>query len=309
MARVNSVVKVAIPTLFHPNVPYYILLLEDEFGNLWGYKSEKEYKVGEELALESNRDAVAIWRVKYDIGEAIGKVLELIGSIDINENSKIIILPTLAKPSHSYFRDNTSPEFLSTVLQLLLERGAKAENIVVAGQSFDEMPVVAIAQKSGLIDAGAKLGVYALDLAASEFEKTGQFEISKTVLNADLVINLAMEKIGQGSATDNLFRVLRKENYLGQKYLSSDAEIATSLEPFLAKMIIIGEAEFVQRSNKLTTFMGLVLAGRSARDLDRVFNEIAKSFKMPETIKGIPVENIPVVGRTILETQYHAEIF
>jgi hypothetical protein len=308
-ARVNSVVKVAIPTLFHPNVPYYILLLEDEWGNLWGYKSEKEYKVGEELALEPNRDAVAIWRVKYDIGEALGKVLEFIGGISINENSKVAVLPTLAKPSHCYFRDNTSPEFLGAVLRLLRERGVKAENIVVAGQSFDEMPVVAIAQKAGLIAAGAEIGVNALDLATSEFEKIGQFEISKAILGADLVIDLALEKIGQGSATDNLFRVLKKENYLGQKYLSDDTQIAAALEPILDKMIVIGEAEFVQRSNKLTTFMGLVLAARGARKLDRVFNEIAKSFAMPETIKDISVGDIPVVGRTILETQYHAEIF
>jgi len=307
--RVNSVIKVAIPTLFHPNVPYYVLLLEDEAGNAWGYKSEKEYKSGDEFKLESDPNAVAIWRVKYNAAEAVGKALELIGGISIGKDSKVVVMPTIDKPSHAYFRDNTSPEFLSAVLRILLDRGAKAENITVAGQSFGDLPVAVAAQKSGLIDAGAKFGVAALDLATAEFERSGNFEISKTILAADLVVNLAMEKIGAAAATENLFKVLKKENYLGQKYLSSDAEIAAALEPVLNKMVAIGEAEYVQRSNKLTSFMGLVFAGRSSRNLDRVFNEVAKSFKIPETIKDIPVENISTSGRSIKEVQYSAEIF
>ena len=119
-----------------------------------------------------------------------------------------------------------------------------------------------------------------LDLAAGNLKNAGQFEVSKTVLEADLVINLAMERIGAASAAANLFKVLKSQNYLGQKYLSSEAEIFAGLEPVLDKTITIGEAEFVQRSNKLTTFMGLVLAGKSARNVDRIFNEVAQSFKV-----------------------------
>lgn len=309
--RVSGTVKVAIPTLLHPNVPYYVLALEDEAGNMWGYKSEKEYKVGDEFKTEASNDpaAVGIWRVKYDLTEAIEKGLNLVGGINVDSNSKIVILPTLASPSHSYFRDNTSPEFLSALLKLLIEKGAKPGNIVVAGQSFGDLSVAVIAKKSGLIDAGAKFGVMALDIAEGEFEKIGQFEVAKQVLGADLVINLAIEKIGKASATDNLFSVLKKENYLGQKYLSSETEIASALEPILGKMIVIGQADFVQRSNKLTTFMGLILAGRSSRNVDRVFNEIAKSFKLPETVKDVEVANVPIAGRTIKEVQYQAEIF
>ena len=308
-ARVVGSIKVAIPTLLHPNVPYYILLLRDEAGNTWGHKSEIEYQTGDELKFEPNAGAVAIWRVKYDIREGIEKVLELAGGINVGKGSKIVVLPTLAKPSHGYFRDNTSPEFLNAVLRMLIDRGVEPENIIVAGQSFDEVPVVAIAQKSGLIDAGAKLKVSALDLAAAEFVKSGNFEIAKPVLDADLVINLAMEKIGRASAAENLFKILKKENYLGQKYLSSDAEIAAGMEPVLKNVITIGEAEYVQRSNKLTTFMGLVLAAKSGRNLDRVFNEAAQSFKIPEIIKDIPAAGIPVAGRSVKEVQYQAEIF
>jgi hypothetical protein len=310
-AHVSGVVKVAIPTLFHPNVPYFVLVLEDELGNAWGYKSEKEYKVGDEFRIEASNDpaAVAIWCVKYDVGEAVGKALELAGGANIGAGSKVVVLPTLAAPSHAYFRDNTSPEFLSAVLEMILARGVKAEDITVASQSFDDLPVGAVAQKSGLLAACQKFEIMPLDLAEVEFTKSGQLEIANPVLAADLAINLAMEKIGQASATTNFFKVLKKENYLGQKYLSSDAEIAAALEPLLSKTITIGEAENVQRSNKLTTFMGLVLAGRSARNVDRIFNEAAKSFRMPEIIKEIDIASIPVAGRTIKEVQYQAEIF
>ena len=39
--KVIGVSKVTIPTMPHPNVPYFVLLLEDENGNKWVHKSEK----------------------------------------------------------------------------------------------------------------------------------------------------------------------------------------------------------------------------------------------------------------------------
>ena len=310
-AKVCGAAKVSIPTLFHPNTPYNVLVLEDGGGNCWSHKSEKEYQIGEEFAVESNNDpdAVAVWRVKYDQKEAIGKALDLIGGIDAGANAKIAVLPTLEKASHGYFRDNTSPEFLAAVLELLLEKGAKAENIAVAQQSFGDLPVVAMAQKSGLIAVCQKFGIAPVDLAAGEFVQAGQFEISKTILEADIFINLSMEKMGRAAAGENMFRVLKKENYSAQAYLSSEAAIVAGLAPLLKNMTVIGEAEFVQRSNRLAAFLGLALASRSAANLDRVFGEITQSFKIPEIVKDIPMENIPLAGRTIKEVQYQAEIF
>jgi len=310
-AKVSGVIKVTIPTLFHPEVPFYILLLEDESSNLWAYKSEIEYKIGDEFKYKpcAQPGAVAVWRVKYDVQETIAKALELIGGVQIKNDSKIVVLPTVAKASHAYFRDNTSPEFLTVMIQTLLDYGIKTENIVVASQSFDETPVAAAAQKSGLIAACAKFSITPVDLATTEFVKLGEFMISKPVVDADLIINLAMEKIGQSNACQNLLKVVKKENYLGQKYLSSDAQIIATIEPLLDKMMTVAEAENVQRSNKLTTYLGLVLVGHSSRNVDRVFNEIAKSFKVPEIVKDIDLAVVPVAGRTIKEVQYNAEIF
>jgi len=116
---VRGVVKTAIPTLYHPNIPYYVLLLEDEIGNKWAYKSEKEFKIGEEFEVDTNTDknAVAIWRIKYDPQEAIEQGWQLIGGVNLRPETKVIILPTVSKASHSYFKDNTSPEFLTAVIK------------------------------------------------------------------------------------------------------------------------------------------------------------------------------------------------
>lgn len=309
--KVCGAAKVSIATLLHPNTPYNVLILKDDAGNCWGHKSEKEYQIGEEFVVEAsdNPGAVAVWRVKYDQKEAIGKALNLIGGIDVAADSKIVVLPSLGEASHSYFRDNTSPEFLAAVLGLLLEKGAKIENIAVAGQSFNDKHVAAMAQKSGLIAICQKFGITPMDLAAGEFVKTGQFEISQTILDADLAINLAMEKMGQAAACENMFRTLKKENYLAQTYLFSVAEIVRALAPLLKNMIVIGEAEFVQRSSKITTLAGLALASKSAINLDRVFAEITQSLKIPEIIKEVDVAAIPIAGRSVKEVQYQAEIF
>lgn len=321
-AKVSGVMKVSISTLLHPAAPYFVLLLEDEFGNLWAHKSDKKYQAGDELDFTPNTEAVAVWRVKYNRREAVSKAMELIGESEIDTNSKIVILPTIEKASHAYFRDNTSPEFLTAVLEVVLEKGVKTENVTVAGQSFGEIslgkfgmaaagvsPVAAMAQKSGLIAACQKFGILPIDLAEGEFEKVGQFEVAKKILEADMIVNLAMEKIGRAAACENMFRVLRKENYLGQKYLGSEVEIAAALAPVMDKMTVVGEAEFVQRSNKLTTFAGLVLASKNAVNLDRVFNEITRSFKTPEIVKNVDLASIPIAGRSIKEVQYQAEIF
>jgi uncharacterized protein (DUF362 family) len=313
-ARVISVSKVTLSTLFHPNAPYCILLLRDENGNTWAQKSSKELEVGSVYAPEPalGQDAVAIWKIKYEPLEAIKKAVALIGGVKLDQSSKVLILPTASAPTHYYFRDNTSPEFFEAALKFLLESGVKVENINVGAQSFDEMPIGAIAQKSGLLKICQKYGIMPADLAALPFEKVGhggKYEMSKTALEADFILNLPILKMGQAQATQNLFRVLKKENYLGLKYLESETAIAESFLELKDKIITIADGENTQRSNKLTAFTGVVLAGRSAMNVDRVFNEITKANRLPELVKDIKVENIPLAGRSILETQYQAEFF
>ena len=87
--RVAGISKVQIPTMFHPKTPYFVLLLEDENGNKWVQKTVKEYEIGDLFKVEpcTDKKAVAIWRVKYDIFEAIEMVIELLGGIIPHQKS------------------------------------------------------------------------------------------------------------------------------------------------------------------------------------------------------------------------------
>lgn len=305
---VIGISKVSIPTLFHPKVPYFLLLVKDENNNRWAHKSIKEVNINEELHYEADKDAVAVWRIKYDIFEAVEKALSLI-KLDLNGNSKVLIMPTLISPNHPYFRENTSPEFLKAVLDFVLSKNAKIENIKVGTQSFDEMPIEASVQKSGLLEVCMEKNIMPIDLSKGAFVSQDGLEISEEVLKADIVLNLAILKMGKASAVNNTFRVLKKENYESLKYLSNEKDIINKIEKALPNVITLGEAEFVQRSNKLIAFMGLILAGKNPLRIDRVFNEIATANNVPEIIRDINIEDIKTVGREIEEVKYNAETF
>ncbi len=311
--KVIGISKVTIPTMFHPKVPYFVLLLEDEKGNKWVQKSTKEYKIGEEFQFETSteKNSVAIWRIKYDILEGIERVIELIGGLKVNQNSKILILPTLISPEHPYFSDNTSPQFLESTIKYLLKRGAKVENIKVSGQSFDEIPIEASAQKSQLLKVCQDYKIVPLDLAKTNFiKKTTDnftFEISEEVFNSDLIFNLPILKMGKISATENIFKFLKKENYLGLKYLYSEEEIIESLNKVLPPYLTLAEAQSVQKSDQFVAQLGLILTSFNALNLDRVFTEITKPQSLPEVLEKVKIENIPIVGRKIEELQFGVE--
>jgi len=299
--KVIGISKVSIPSLPHPEVPYFALVLEDELGNKWAHKSIKEYAVGEEINFETNEDSVAIWRTKYDIVDSIEKIFSLL-NLSLNENSKIVILPTLVSPNQSYFRDNTSPEFLEAVIQFLFEKKIKLENIKIATQSFDEVLIEGMAQKSGLLDVCLKNKIMPLDLSKLNFVKKGSLEIAEDVLSADIIFNLSMMKIGKAGASENAYRVLKKENFASLKYLQSEEDIVNELKNSLTNIITLGEADFVQKQNKTIVYPGLILGSKSFLNLDRVFNEIVAS-NLPEILKEVEIQNIKITGRDIKEVK------
>jgi len=307
--KVIGVSKSTAPTLFHPFVPYFVLLLEDEKGNRWVQKSQKEYKIGQDFKITpaSEKNAVAVWKIKYDILEGLEMVEKLISGIgNLTEKKKILILPSLTIPNHPHLRDNTSPEFLEAVLKFLIEKGAKTEKIKVASQSFDEIPIESTAVKSQLVEICQKFNITPLDLAKGDFlkkEKDGfNFEISKEIFDSDLIINLPILKIGKMSASENILKLIKKENYLGLKYLHPEEEILENLNKVLPNFLTLAEANYVQKPNKLVGFLGLILASFNVLHLDRVFAEI--TLNTPEELKKIEIKNIPIVGREIEELKY-----
>ncbi|MDD3170233.1 MAG: DUF362 domain-containing protein [Candidatus Pacebacteria bacterium] len=307
-AKVIGVSKVNIPTIQHPHFPYYALVLEDENKNKWAHKSTKEMNINEEMIFSpsSDKEAVALWRIKYDFNEAIEKVVNLLDGLKLKEGLKILILPALVSPSHAYFRDNTSPEFLNAVLDFLVK---KKPEIKICGQSFDDIPIEASAQRSGLLDVCLKYKITPLDLSQSNFVKQNKLEISEEALNADLILNLPILKMGRAAAAENLLKLLSKNNYLGLKYLDSEETIVSEVNQALAdKIVVIAEANVVQRPDKFTKFLGLVLAGQNSLNLDKIFDEIIMSKNPCPLLQNLNIENIPLVGRELKEFQQNAEI-
>ena len=336
-AKVIGVSKINIPTLLHPKVPYFVLVLEDEKGNKWAYKSLKEYKIGEEFIPEvsQNKNAVAVWRIKYDILEAMEKVIELLGGLKINSQTRILILPTLVSPKHPYLAINTNPKFLESLINYLSNIGADKKNIKVAAQSFDEVPIEASAQKSQLLDVCLQNQITPLDLAKGNFVKKTQdgftFEISEEVFNSNLIINLPILKLdlklGVRGATENILKFLKKESYFSLQYLYSpskseggkedsssltEEEMMEKLQGVLPNYLTIADGQTIQKAAGFTAFLGLTLASLNPLNLDRVFAEICmvalhqgSGGGLPEYLKKIKIEDIPIVGRKVEEVQYN----
>lgn len=302
-AKVIGILKNEISSLFHQKVPFYILLLEDEQGNRWIQKSVREYKIGQEIETQilKEKDGVVIWKVKYDFLEAVEKLVEILDNVRLDENSKILILPTLEKPSHPYFRDNSSPEFLEAVLEFLFENGVKPENIKVGSQSFDEIEIGQKALKSGLLNVCQKYKVLALNLEKENFVKRGDLEISEEVFKVDLLLNLPILKIGQAQATKNLFFLLKKENFFAQKYLYSEREIFEKLKNQIPEVLTIAEANHIRDEEGKTHYFNLIFGSFSPKNLDRVFFEILKMRELPQIISDVEIEKIEIFGREIDE--------
>jgi len=323
--RVIGISKVTIPTMFHPKVPYFVLVLEDEKGNKWVQKSVKECKIGDEFHVTRKGnvtlEVVAIWRIKYDILEGIEKVIEFLGELKIDTQTKILILPTLIAPVHPHFAENTSPQFLESTIKYLEERGAKLENIKVSGQSFDEIPIEASAQKSQLLKVCQGYKIMPLDLAKTNFVKKSEgdfsFEISEEVFNSDLIINLPILKMGKISATENILKFLKKENYLGLKYLYPEEEIIENLNKVLftrrsfseggPQYLTLAEALSVQKPDQFIAHLNLIFSSFNSLNVERVFAEICLLKELPECLKKVKIEDIPVVGRRVEELQYEVE--
>jgi len=323
--KVIAISRVLIPSPLHPKVPYFVLLLEDEKGKKFVQKSAKEYRIGENFEIKKgkNKNGVAIWRVKYDIFEAVEKVISLLDEIKIDETKKILILPTLVSVSHPYLGENTHPEVLDFLLKFLIQRGAKKENIKVVGQSQGEAPLESIAKKSQILSICSENKIEFFDLEKGEFKRIEKgnlvFEISKEIFENDLLINLPIlkidQKLGIKGALENLTRLWKKESFLGQKYLYGEGELIFKLKDVLPEarlmagrpeILTIADGTVIQKSNREAVILDLILASFNSLNLDRVFAEISM-IQLPEYLKSVKIEGVEVLGRQIEEVKIELE--
>jgi len=307
--KVIGVSKVFIPSISHPKVPYFVLVLEDQNKNKFVFKSKREFKIGDRFEIKKGEDknGVSIWRVKYDLYEAISKIISL-GNLSIKQNSSILILPTLVSVCHPHERENTHPEVLEELIKILKQMGAKS--IKVAGQSHKETSLEAMAKKSQILSVCQRNGIKFLDLEKGNFKRIERegivFEISEEVFKNDLVINLPILKIGPEpsfkGATENLTRLWKKESFLGQKYLYEEKDLLLKLTGVLPEVFNLADATTIQISSQKTANLDLLLGSFNSLNLDRVFAEIT-SVPVPEYLKGLDLPKIPIFGREIDEVK------
>lgn len=306
--KVRSSCRVNIPTILHPKVSYFVLLLEDGNGNKWVQKSFKERKIGEEIspkkASEKESDVV-ILRIRYDILEGIERIFKIL-DVRLEGLEKVLILPSLTSPSHPYLRENTSPQWLEILIKFLLENGLKKDNIKVGGQSFN-FSLKEILKKSKILDVCQKLDVEFLDFSKRNFKKKEMsekiFEISKDVLSSSLIINLPILKIGKVSALENIFSILKKDNYFSLKYLFTDKEIFKNLRNFLPPILTIAQGDYIQTKTKFVVYLNLILGSFNLLSLERIFFEIIPQKEIPEALMEIKLENVRIIGRELEEVK------
>jgi hypothetical protein len=297
--KVIGITKNTVPTLTHPKVPFNILLLEDENGNKWSYKTQKDYKENDEFILDTakTKDAVAIWAWRYDILESLEKFDYLLNGINVNDQTSILILPRLASDKHPYLRDNTSPEFLDAILKFLVSKGANPLNIMVGAQSFTDTPVELMAQKSQLLDVLQENKVQPLILNMAGFDELYDLKISEFAKKADLVINAPILKEGKDWASENLLYLLPKDIYLGLQSKEAKQSAIDKIISGLNNILTIAQANEIQNADGITKTTGMFLASNNAKNLDKVFADI---MMCPEGAG----EGIEVVGRQILDMQF-----
>lgn len=321
--KVIGITKVNIPSTMHPIVPYNVLLLEDEHGNRMPKKTMKDYNIGDKYKEEKARskNAVSIERVKYDIYEAIEQVLDLI-SFNVDKKLKVLIKPSIIFPAYPYQAVNTNPKIVDAIINYLLNKNIKPENITVAEQSAYGVDTIAAAKKSGILKVCQQNKVEFIDLAKSEFEEKSiedyKFNVSKQVLNKDLIINIPVLKthtqLGISGALENMSRIVDTETQKEMHKNNVDEQLIYLNK--LINYITIGDATIgLQGNGPLLigepAFLNMVLASRDPVAIDRIFCEIGL-FKVPNYIKladnlGVGkshLDDIEIVGNEIDTIKY-----
>lgn len=322
--KIVGISKVHVPNPYHPIVPYNVLLLEDERGNRMPKKTMKDYKIGDiyEDKPSASQHAVSIIKIKYDIFEAVKEALELIGDIDINGSTKILIKPTIIGKAYPYQAVNTNPKVLDALIKVLIDKSAQSQNITVAEQNlFSPMDVALPRSKLAAVCEQNK--VKFMDIEKGEFteKKTEDFtfKISKEIFDKDLIINVPVMKthllLGISGALENMTHLVSKgdfENLKDEPIRALQAII--SLHKMIPKYLTIADATIGMQGNNPIHgepgFYNMILASKDPVSLDKVFQEMnllrsADHIEMAGKL-GIgeaDIEKIDIVGNELRAVQ------
>lgn len=320
--KVIGTTKVNILSPMHPIVPYNILLLQDEHGNRLPKKTMKDYKIGDDYTEKKAKTntAVSVVKVKYDIYEAIKNAVELLNGVELSQDDKLLIKPSIITAAYPYQAVNTNPDFLNALLAVLFEFGVKKENVIVAEQSLIGADSVDAASKSGILEVCKKHNVSFVDISKGPFEEAesdgSPFKIFKEALNRKIINAPIMKtnfQLGISGALENLSRLVDAETQRKMYFEDIDNSLP-KLVKLLPNVLTIADAtNGMQGQGPLAlgepAFLNLVLASKNAAALDAVFCETAM-LETPQhvtnssSIISINTKKIEVVGNELDALKY-----
>ena len=319
--KVVGTTKVNIPCPPHPIVPYNVLILEDELCNRMPKKTMRDYKIGDEYKRLGSDDesAVAIVKIKYDYFEAVAEAIELI-RFNVKDE-KILIKPNIFAGAYPYQGLTTNPKVVKGLLDYLLSKGVKADNITIAEQvQFGD--ALKAFKRAGFYDLAQEYKVNLVDIGKGEFVEKEQdgfkFKVSKEVIDSKLIINVPVMKthllLGISGALENMTRVVSKESY---KEIEKDMERAIKgigvLNKALGKYLTVGDATIGLQGNGPgeygePAFMNMVFASRDPVALDKIFTEagLLRDSKHVIAAGDIGVGNPDLVDITVVGEELDA---
>ena len=160
--NVKALTEVNSPSFGHKRVPYYALLLEDEFGNTHIKKSYKKYKIGNELDY-NKKGKISASTIRYDPYEAIERATRLLEGFDINNGTKILIRVDLL---------NFKFSLLQSLVGFLIDNNTKKEDITIIYDAEEENRLL------------TKFNIASLGIKTKKLDK-------EDLHSTNLVINLA----------------------------------------------------------------------------------------------------------------------
>ena len=160
--NVKALTEVNSPSFGHEKVPYYVLLLEDEFGNTHVKKSYKKYEIGNELDY-NKKGKISASPIRYDPYEAIERTTRLLEGFDINNGTKTLIRVDLL---------NFKFSLLQYLVEFLIDNNTKKDNIIIVYDAEEENRLL------------TKFDIGSLGIKTKKLDK-------EDLHNINLVINLA----------------------------------------------------------------------------------------------------------------------
>lgn len=113
--------EITVPSTLHPRVPYSVLLLKDEHGNLMPKKTMKRFTdadIGKEFVF--GKGEVAIIKAKYDYYAAVLNAISLLENFEINDykNKRILVHADLLDEKKDIVERKSQFEMVSAIKQI-----------------------------------------------------------------------------------------------------------------------------------------------------------------------------------------------